>query len=325
MRYVTGSEAGLSGAEQIRIALQAIIDNGGSATMSQIIHALESALTTRDSQSRLSEQGKASLRFFVNKVAVDAGYVYKHDSKSTLWRITPKGHDNIVASPIKPYHAKMLTPIGQDFQISLADVYTLLGASKRLSPDDATDKEAFIRSGIILTVTAWEIFIEDTIKARFYDLVSKASDVEDMKKIVNMIAQSWISKFGDRRPNVKDVLRWSGDGWKAVVLEQFNDELSAFHSPNSGNISALFNRYIDTDIRSIWTWQGTTSDEACSKLDEMIIIRGGLVHRGRTSAEAALVDRERLVSMITLVEQLAWTTDAELNLKALPDLAKIAE
>jgi hypothetical protein len=42
---------------------------------------------------KLSEQGRASLRFYVNRVAVKAGYVYPHDKNNHGWRITPKGRD----------------------------------------------------------------------------------------------------------------------------------------------------------------------------------------------------------------------------------------
>lgn len=41
----------------------------------------------------LSEQGKVSLRFYVNKVAVGAGYVYPHDPQAPGWRITAAGRE----------------------------------------------------------------------------------------------------------------------------------------------------------------------------------------------------------------------------------------
>ena len=45
---VTGSEAGLSGSEQIRIALEVIVDNNGVATTDQIVQGLESAIKSRN-------------------------------------------------------------------------------------------------------------------------------------------------------------------------------------------------------------------------------------------------------------------------------------
>jgi hypothetical protein len=90
-KLVTAAEAGISGDEQVQIALQTIAVNGGVAQMQQIYAALENKL--KENGYKLSEQGKASLRFYVNKVAVKAGYVYPHDKNSHGWRITPKGRD----------------------------------------------------------------------------------------------------------------------------------------------------------------------------------------------------------------------------------------
>jgi len=86
---VTGAEAGLSGDEQIRIALQTIEANGGIAKMSQIYDAVERHLNGL----RLSPQGEASLRRLVNSDAVQAGYIYPHDQNNPGWRITTAGRE----------------------------------------------------------------------------------------------------------------------------------------------------------------------------------------------------------------------------------------
>ncbi|MGQ9613160.1 hypothetical protein [Chloroflexus sp.] len=90
-RFCTGAEAGLSGEEQIRIALRAIDANGGVAQMSDLYKAVEQHMNG----AKLSEQGKSSLRFFINTVAVKAGYVYPHDPNLPGWRITPEGREAI--------------------------------------------------------------------------------------------------------------------------------------------------------------------------------------------------------------------------------------
>jgi Restriction endonuclease len=88
-KTVTGAEAGLSGDDQIRIALQTIQDRGGVAQMPNIYQAVEKRLNG----PKLSAQGRASLRTFANRVAVQAGYVYPHDRNNPGWRITPEGRD----------------------------------------------------------------------------------------------------------------------------------------------------------------------------------------------------------------------------------------
>jgi hypothetical protein len=92
---VTGAEAGLTGDEQIRIALQTIIAGGGVAQMSDIYQAVERRLNGL----MLSVQGKASLRKLVNTIAVQAGYIYPHDSNNPGWRITPEGKEFLGLEP----------------------------------------------------------------------------------------------------------------------------------------------------------------------------------------------------------------------------------
>lgn len=96
LQPIKGTDAGLSGDEQVRIALTAIAEKGGVAQMSDIYAALEAALNPNG--YTLSEQGRASLRFFVNKVAVEAGYLHPHDKDSPGWRLTSQGREFLAAS-----------------------------------------------------------------------------------------------------------------------------------------------------------------------------------------------------------------------------------
>jgi DNA polymerase III delta prime subunit len=85
--FMTGAEAGLNGEDQIRIALQAMIAQGGSATVPEIYAAVEA----RMNGSKLSQQGKDSLRTFINRDAVDRDYVHPYDGANPIWRITDAG------------------------------------------------------------------------------------------------------------------------------------------------------------------------------------------------------------------------------------------
>ena len=91
LKPVTGTDAGLFGDDQVRIALRAIAEHGGVAQMRDIYEAVETVLNPKG--FTLSEQGKASLRFFVNRVAVDAGYLHPHDRESPGWRLTSQGRE----------------------------------------------------------------------------------------------------------------------------------------------------------------------------------------------------------------------------------------
>lgn len=318
-RYGTGSEFGLSGNDQIRIALVTISKERGVATMRDIVAAVEQALVERDPQCRLSKQGKASLRFFVNKVAVDAGYIYKHNPRRNGWTITPKGQALIASSSTLPLSEKMLTPVGRDFQLSLADVYALLLAEKTFAANESA-VAAYIRAGVILTVTAWETFIEGTLRVYAAYILERAATPDDVSGTFNAVSQAWLDLRGGKgalKPT--DLKKWAGDGWKTIIREHIEKDVSDLNTPKSDKIATLFKRYTGVEICSTWTWRGTTSAEACAKLDELISKRGDLVHRGKTSIDTKpLPTRDWLIDMITLVEQMAWLTDLHVHDKLTP-------
>ena len=91
LKAATGFEAGLTGDEQIRIALQRLLERGGETQIPDIYAAVDERI--KPTGFVLSPQGRASLRFFINRVAVEAVYVYPHDRAHPGWRITPEGRE----------------------------------------------------------------------------------------------------------------------------------------------------------------------------------------------------------------------------------------
>jgi hypothetical protein len=96
IQSLTGAQAGLSADMQIRIALQTILENGGIAQMSMLYEAVEQ----RMNGARLSEQGKASLRKYINTVATRAGLVFPHDPEAPGWKITAAGREFLGAESV---------------------------------------------------------------------------------------------------------------------------------------------------------------------------------------------------------------------------------
>jgi predicted HNH restriction endonuclease len=96
----TGFEAGFSGDEQMLIALETIYKNGGKAPMKVLYTSLEKKMNEKG--YTLSEQGKASMRHFVNKKAVSEGLIYKCEKKcqNREWELTPKG-DNFIKEKLQ--------------------------------------------------------------------------------------------------------------------------------------------------------------------------------------------------------------------------------
>ena len=84
----TGTDFGLSGMDQICIVAKHIARRG-VADMQELYAVVEEEITP----DRLSDQGRASLRFFVNRVAVQKGYMLPHDRENPGWRLTTKGRE----------------------------------------------------------------------------------------------------------------------------------------------------------------------------------------------------------------------------------------
>ena len=95
--HVSGFQAGIGGNIQIRIALEEMRQRSGTATMQQIYDAVEAEMRKRNDSYRLSEQGKASLRYFVNRSAVRSGYV-KRAVDGSGWQNTPEGEKFVTVS-----------------------------------------------------------------------------------------------------------------------------------------------------------------------------------------------------------------------------------
>jgi 5-methylcytosine-specific restriction enzyme A len=96
LRLGTGSEAGFNSNKQIEIALEAIIENGGKASIRHIFNKLESNMNAKG--YKLSFQGEQSMRNFVNKIAVEKGLIYKHDKNNPGWCITTRGKRTFLQS-----------------------------------------------------------------------------------------------------------------------------------------------------------------------------------------------------------------------------------
>lgn len=89
MAEKTAAEAGLSANSLIRIALATMASNDGVASMAMIYDAAERAMEP----DVLSPQGRATLRTYVNRDAVKAGFIAPYDKSNPGWHITAEGRE----------------------------------------------------------------------------------------------------------------------------------------------------------------------------------------------------------------------------------------
>lgn len=209
-----------------------------------------------------------------------------------------------------------------DFTAARDDAITLLrihdqetgGKSGRPEPR----LEALKRSALILAVTAWESFVEDTLTVEVDKLLKSTSDPSTILSIFNGIAHEWIDSARSTVKKPPDLMQWTGDKWKDVVRQSLSKSLESFNTPNSKNTAKLFERYLGVGIVKKWTWQRVSSGTAQKQLDALIKLRGRVVHRGKTlftsSTQAKDVRRRDVVKALNLVFNLVDATEHALGI-----------
>ena len=136
--------------------------------------------------------------------------------------------------------------------------------------------EVFKRAAVILSVTAWESFIEDAIRAWAVFLLERAESPADVQKWFNSVAAGWLNDS----PKPPALASWTAREWKALLRQKLEKDLRALNTPDSENIRGLSRRYLELDLTVNWSWPRTTSRAACKRLDDLIGLRGELVHNG---------------------------------------------
>ena len=172
------------------------------------------------------------------------------------------------------------------------------------------------RSALILTVTAWESFLEDTVTEQLETRLRKACDPSEQRSVFNSVAHEWLTSAKPERL-VPDLVHWTGDGWKDMVRKSLADSLEAFHSPKSENTNRLFDQYLGISICEHWFWKGVSKERASRQLDELITLRGRVTHRGVTrhpaSRQEPSVLRSDVVKALNLVYNLVDATERALG------------
>lgn len=214
------------------------------------------------------------------------------------------------------------TPARTDFNAARDHAITLInihdersGGAKGRPPQEL---EALKRSALILAVTAWESFVEDTVSAELGKKLAAATKASDVQSILNGVATEWLDPNRSPKRHGPDLAKWAGDEWKARIRESLATTLDTFHTPNSQNTNMLFKRYLGMLIKDAWSWQATTAESAQKKLDDLIELRGRVVHRGRkrhpASAKLPDVKRKTVVNALNLLYVLVDVTEDVLGI-----------
>jgi hypothetical protein len=168
-----------------------------------------------------------------------------------------------------------------NFDIAIQDAERILDAYDKLNRDrsDNRDPEELKRAALIMSLTAWETYVEDRIS-------------EELHKQMKSLEGSQVAKF------VKNTLE---------------EELKYFHNPNSAKTKRLFERFLFVDVTEGWNWASFDPKMASTRLNEWIKKRGDAVHRSVMDKQAGhLVSREDMRKCVNFFKCLVEATDKTL-------------
>lgn len=200
-----------------------------------------------------------------------------------------------------------------NFGFAMDDVSRLLrlhdAETRRERGRPSRQIEVFKRAGVILSVTAWESFFEDTIRGLAERYIETAHSPSEVQTLFNSVAQAWLQES----PKPPELAKWTADGWKAFLRRKLDADLQALNTPNTANLKTLSKRYVRMDITAHWSWQRTSAAAAATRLDKLIRLRGELAHRGPDLFAGASVHRKQVVDAVFLLNKLVHCTERALG------------
>lgn len=145
------------------------------------------------------------------------------------------------------------------------------------SKDDVVPSEALKRAALIMTLTAWETYVED------------------------IATELFANKFG--------VLKGCHIG--SYLERQFSIRLKSFHNPDSNKTKQLFEEFFDIDVTEKWIWDSYLHPKQVKQtLDGWLKRRGEAVHRSQVDiTKPDLMKRNELDKCVRFISDLVKVTD----------------
>lgn len=170
----------------------------------------------------------------------------------------------------------------ENFKIAINDSEQILLAYDRLNRErsDGQDPEELKRAALIMTLTAWETYVEDRVK-------------EEVNARLRALDGSQIAIY---------------------IQKQLEKELKTFHTPNSQKTKHFFEDFVGTDVTVHWSWPNHEVDDVRGKLNGWIKKRGDAVHRSITDKQSShLVSRDDMKKCVNFFKKLVEVTDLALE------------
>lgn len=169
------------------------------------------------------------------------------------------------------------------FDVSIQDAERILEAYEHMKniPELGRDPEELKRAALIMTLTAWETYVEDKIS-------------EEVERQTKVLQGCQIGNF---------------------INKTLENDLKYFHTPNSKKTKDIFERFLGVDVTEYWSWPGYENKERTrAKLNDWIKKRGDAVHRSVTDKQTShLISKPEAEKCIRFFKGLVEVTDKALS------------
>jgi hypothetical protein len=140
--------------------------------------------------------------------------------------------------------------------------------------------EVLNKAAIVFITACWESYVEDVCLEAFDFLLANASTPDCFPGRVRTLASKAL------RADLDETKVWllAGEGWKQILVthkEAVKAEwLDKLNTPKTAQVNGLFNKMLGlSSLSGSWSWQRMNSEDASSKLDYYITVRGNIAHR----------------------------------------------
>lgn len=143
---------------------------------------------------------------------------------------------------------------------------------------------AIHKSAIVLLTAFWEAFCEDIAAEALQHLVTHAPDAQALPlELRKQVARD----LADDK-NTLAAWKLAGDGWRSVLVSRLVSLQEArnrkLNTPNAQQIDDFFHRTLGIEkISDSWHWANMNAQRAAEKLDEYLIVRHEVAHRGNAA------------------------------------------
>ena len=171
----------------------------------------------------------------------------------------------------------------QAFETAIADAERLLVLFDKLPQQEQQANEVLKRAALIMTLTAWETYIEAWLNERLCQKIS--------------ILKGWFA---------------SACGLIKGIQKKLDQEIKRLNNPNSEKVRQLSLEFLQRDITESWVWNNYQPKTACTQLNSWLSKRGDAVHQGRNNADPKvphLVKRDEVEKAIKFFKELVKVTD----------------